>query len=109
MDIPTSWNPDTPDGLESRLSVGIHRILAELPHSTELELRKLRQTRMDSGRASTLELLRGLPTRQEVLQPSEPRLSLYSKKIEFRSPLGGLNLSFFTLSVGGSTMVFIGG
>jgi hypothetical protein len=32
-------------------------------------------------------------------------------KIEFGNPLGGggLNLSFFTLSVGGSTVVFIGG
>jgi hypothetical protein len=57
MGILTSWNPDTPDGLDSRLSVRIHRIPAELPHSTELELRKLRQTRMDFGRASTLELL----------------------------------------------------
>jgi hypothetical protein len=40
--IPTSQNPDTPKGLESRLSVGIHRIPAELPYSTELELGKLR-------------------------------------------------------------------
>jgi hypothetical protein len=44
---------------------------------------------MDSDRAFTLELLRGLPTSREVLQPSEPRLSLYSTKIEFGSPLGG--------------------
>jgi hypothetical protein len=36
--IPTSQNPDTPEGLESRLSVRIHKIPAELPHSTELEL-----------------------------------------------------------------------
>jgi hypothetical protein len=28
-------------GLESQLSTGIRRIPAELPHSTELELRKL--------------------------------------------------------------------
>jgi hypothetical protein len=39
--IPTSRNPNTPEGLESRLSVGIHRIPAELPHSTEPEPRKL--------------------------------------------------------------------
>jgi hypothetical protein len=66
---------------------------------------------MDSGRGSTLELLRGLPTSQEVLRPSEPHLSLYSTKIEFGSPLvgGGLNLTFFTLSARGSTVVFIGG
>jgi hypothetical protein len=39
--ILTSWDPDTADGLESQLSVRIRRILAELPHSTELELREL--------------------------------------------------------------------
>jgi hypothetical protein len=76
MGIPTSRDPDTPEGLESRLSVGICRILIELPHSIELELRKSCQTRMDSSRASTLKLLRGLPTSQEVLWPSEPHLSL---------------------------------
>jgi hypothetical protein len=87
--IPTSRDPDTPERLESHLSVGIHRILAELPHSIELELRKLRQTQMDSGRAFVLELLQGLLTSREVLRPSEPRLSLYSTEIEFGSPLGG--------------------
>jgi hypothetical protein len=40
----TRWNPDTPEGLKSQLSVGIHRILAKLMHSTELELGKLCQT-----------------------------------------------------------------
>jgi hypothetical protein len=38
VDLPTSRNPDTPEGLKSRLSVVIHKILAELLHSTELEL-----------------------------------------------------------------------
>jgi hypothetical protein len=57
MGILTSQNPDTPEGLESRLFVRIHRILAELSRSTELELGKLRRTRTDSGRASMLELL----------------------------------------------------
>jgi hypothetical protein len=42
MGIPTSRDPDTPEGLESRLSVRIHRISVELPHLTELELEKLR-------------------------------------------------------------------
>jgi hypothetical protein len=51
----------------------------ELLHSTELELRKLRRTRMDSGRASTLELFGGLPISREVLRPSEPHLSLYKE------------------------------
>jgi hypothetical protein len=57
MGISTGWNPNTPEGLESRLSARIRRIPAELPHSTKLELGKLRQTRMDFGRASALELL----------------------------------------------------
>jgi hypothetical protein len=89
MGIPTSWDPDTLKGLESQFSIGIRRIPAELPHSTELELKKLHQTRMDSSRASTLELLQGVPTSQEVLRLSEPCLSLYSTKIKFESPLGG--------------------
>jgi hypothetical protein len=41
MGILTSLNPDTLEGLEGRLSVRIHRILTELLHSTELELKKL--------------------------------------------------------------------
>jgi hypothetical protein len=57
MGIPTSRDLNTPEGLEGCLSVGIHRILAELPHSIELELRKLHQIRTDSSRDSTLELL----------------------------------------------------
>jgi hypothetical protein len=42
--ILTSWNPDTPEELESWLSVGICRIPAELPHSTQLELGNLHRT-----------------------------------------------------------------
>jgi hypothetical protein len=42
--LPTSRNPDTPEGLESWLSMGIRRIPTELLHSTELELEKLCQT-----------------------------------------------------------------
>jgi hypothetical protein len=41
MGIPISRDPDTPEGLESWLSIRIHRISVELPHSTGLELRKL--------------------------------------------------------------------
>jgi hypothetical protein len=40
----TTQNPDTPEGLESQHSIGIHRILVELPRSTEPELKKLHQT-----------------------------------------------------------------
>jgi hypothetical protein len=39
MGIPTSRNPDTPEGLEQRHFARIHRIQAELPHSRKLELR----------------------------------------------------------------------
>jgi hypothetical protein len=39
MGIPRSQNPDTPKGLEQRLSFKIHRIPAELPHSSKLEPR----------------------------------------------------------------------
>jgi hypothetical protein len=88
MGIPTGQGPDTPEGLESRLSVRIHRILVELLHSTELELGKLHRLQTDSSRASTLELLQGLLTSQEVLWPSEPRLSLYSTKNELGSTIG---------------------
>jgi hypothetical protein len=86
--IPTSQNYNTPEGLERRFSVKIHRIPAELPHSTELELEKLHRTQTDSGRASALELLQGLPTSREVLRPSEPRISLYSTKNELGSTIG---------------------
>jgi hypothetical protein len=55
--IPTSQNPNTLEGLKSQLSVRIHRISAELLHSTELKLRKLRRARTDSGKASPLKLL----------------------------------------------------
>jgi hypothetical protein len=78
MGIPTRRNHDTPEGLKSRFSV---RIPVKLPHSTELELRKLCQTRTDSDRAFALELLRGLPISREVLRLSEPRLSLYSTRM----------------------------
>jgi hypothetical protein len=39
--ILTSQNSDTPEVPESWLSVGIHRILVELPHPTKLDLEKL--------------------------------------------------------------------
>jgi hypothetical protein len=74
-------------GLESRSSVGIYRILAELPHSTKLELGKLYRAREDSGRASVLELLWELLTSREVLRPSKPHLSLYSTRTKLGSTL----------------------
>jgi hypothetical protein len=44
LSIPTSQNPDTPEGLECQLSIRIRIIPEELPHSTRLELGKLRRT-----------------------------------------------------------------
>jgi hypothetical protein len=106
--IMTSRDTDTPEGLESWLSVRIRRIPTELPRTTELELGKLRQIQMDSDRASALELLWGFLTSREVLWPSEPCLSLLYKEWtweHYRKP----NLTFFKLSAGRSTGVFIGG
>jgi hypothetical protein len=57
MGIQTSQDPDTPKGLESQLSIRIRRILTEVPHSTEVELRKLYRIRMDFGSVVVLEQL----------------------------------------------------
>jgi hypothetical protein len=93
----TSQDSNTPEGLESQFSVGIHRIPVELPHSTKLELRKLYRTQTDSGTASALELLWGPPTSQEAPRPSELRLPLYSTRTKLGSSLEAkLTLSFGT-------------
>jgi hypothetical protein len=105
----TSRDSNTPEGLESRFSVRIHRIPAELSHLTELELKKLCRSRMDSSRTSALKLLGGLPTSWEVLRPSEPLLSLSILQEWTWEHHRGLNLTFFTLSAGRSKRVFIGG
>jgi hypothetical protein len=69
MSTPTSQNPDTLEGLESRLPVGIRRIPADLLQSTEREVGKLHRTLTDSGRASNLNLLRGHLTSQKSSGP----------------------------------------
>jgi hypothetical protein len=79
--IPTSRNPDTLEGLESQLSIGIHRILAELLHSTEPELKKLCWTWMDSQSFRARATLRtpdkpGSPPALKTLS-----LSLYSTRM----------------------------
>jgi hypothetical protein len=94
--IPTSRNLDTLEGHESRLSVGIRRILIEFLHMIEQEIKKLRRTRIDSSRASTLELLWGPLTIQEVLQPWEPRLSRSTLQEWTWEHYRKLNLIFFT-------------
>jgi hypothetical protein len=85
------------------------KIPAETPHSTELELGNFHRTWMDSDRASALELLWGLLTSREILQPLKPHLSLSSLQKWTWEHDRGLNLTLFTLSVEESTMLFIGG
>jgi hypothetical protein len=99
-----SQDSNTLEGLKSWFSVRIHRILAELPCLTELELGKLYRIREDSGRASVLELLQRLLTSWEVLQPSEPHLSLYSTRTKLGSTLKArltLSSNFLPGGVGG--------
>jgi hypothetical protein len=99
-----SQDSNTLEGLKSWFSVRIHRILAELPRLTKLELGKLYRIREDSGRASVLELLQRLLTSWEVLQPSEPRLSLYSTRTKLGSTLKArltLSSHFLPGGVGG--------
>jgi hypothetical protein len=86
MGVLISWDPNIPEGLESQLFVRIYRIPVELPHSTELELRKLHQIRMDSIRASALELHRGLPTSGKSSDPQ----NLTSLSTLQRTNLGAL-------------------
>jgi hypothetical protein len=60
--------------LEQRLSVGIHRIPVELPHSSKLEPRN--PVRPKGFRQSFYARpTRRAPDRQETLQPTEPHHS----------------------------------
>jgi hypothetical protein len=62
--------------LEQRLSVGIHRILAELLQTLkQTRAEKPYRTPKDSDRASTPELRGELLIGWEALRPSEPRHS----------------------------------
>jgi hypothetical protein len=60
MGFSTSRDPDTPEGLESWLSVKIHKILAELLHSTELEPKKIRRILINTILKAKL-IERGIP------------------------------------------------
>jgi hypothetical protein len=70
--ILTRQNPDTLEGLGGQLSVGVHRILAELQHSTKLELKKPYWTQMDSSGATTR--TPDKPGSPPVLRTSPPSL-----------------------------------
>jgi hypothetical protein len=89
MGIPTSQNPDTPEGPESRLSVRICKISAELLHSTESELENLRWTWMDSGRASVLKLLLGLREAKKSSGPQNPPSLSTLQRLNLEAPWGG--------------------
>jgi hypothetical protein len=90
MGIPTSRDHNTPEGLESQLSVRIHRILAELPkldqtraQKTPLNPNGFQQSFCARATPRTPNKLGSLPAL--ITSP----LTLYSTKIEFGSPLGG--------------------
>jgi hypothetical protein len=111
--IPTSRNPDTLDGLEGWLSVKIRRISVELPHSNQTRARK---TLSNSNGFQQSFYSRATPrTPNKSGSPPALRTSplslLYKDRIW--KPIvgggGGLNLTLFLLSFGGSTVVFIGG
>jgi hypothetical protein len=86
--IPISQNPDTPGlSTSSKNSIKPERILAELSRSSY---------------SNTPNKLRCATTLK-----TSPLSLLY--KNELGSTIGGLNLTLFTLSVEGGTMVFIGG
>jgi hypothetical protein len=72
MGVLTSRNPDTPEGLESRLSNRICRIPAELPHSIEQELGKLHPTRTDSGKVLSAKTHRRVSTGNTRAKRPEP-------------------------------------
>jgi hypothetical protein len=74
MGIPASQNPDTPEGLEQRLSVGIQRIQAEPPHSSKLEPRNPMGPRRIPTELLCLSYEEG-SIGWEALQNSEPRHS----------------------------------
>jgi hypothetical protein len=103
MGIPTSQNPDTPKGLEQRLSVEIHKIMAELPHSSKLEPRNhVRPQRIlaelpclsyeegsrEAGRPSGPQSLTTLPTRLCLAT------TLRKRALQVESPKCGVCVNF---------------
>jgi hypothetical protein len=105
MGISRSRGLDTPERLESQLSIGIHRIPTKLPYSTELELGKPRRTRTNFSRASTLAHKSGSP-----LGLRTSPLSLLYNELTWEH-YRKLNLTFFTpICRGGyGGGVFVGG
>jgi hypothetical protein len=101
--IPIRQNPNTPEGLKQRLSVGIHRILAELPHLSKLELRNpIRPRRIpvelpcssgeegsqQAGRPSGPQSLATLPTRLCLAT------TLRNRDLRVESPKCGVCVNF---------------
>jgi hypothetical protein len=101
--IPTSWNPDTPEGLKKTLSVGIHRISAELSHSSKLEPRNpigpqripvelphssYEEGSRQAGRPSGPQCLTTLPTRLRLAT------ILRKRALQVESPKCGVCVDF---------------
>jgi hypothetical protein len=109
MGILTSQNPDTPKGLESQPSVRICKIPTEHPHQIEQELKNFVEPEWipaELPRSSYSEdsWQAGKSYGPHYLAP----LSTL-QRLNLKAPWGELNLTFFTLSIGGGTVVFIGG
>jgi hypothetical protein len=85
MGIPTSRNPNTPEGLKSRLSVGIHRIPTELPRSSYEEGSR------QAGRPSGLQSFATLPTRLRLAT------TLRMRDLQVEYPKCGRCLLIFTV------------
>jgi hypothetical protein len=84
------WNPDTPEGLGSWPSVGIHRIPAELSHSTELEIKNSiepEQILVELPRSSYSKDSRQARKSSSPQNLTSPLSLLY--KNELRSTIGG--------------------
>jgi hypothetical protein len=73
-----AWKQSDPKVLEQRLSVGIHRIPAELPHSSKLELRN-EEGSQQAGRPTSPQSLTTLLTRLHLATT----LRMKSLQVEF--------------------------
>jgi hypothetical protein len=103
-----SRDPDTPDWLESWLSVWIHRIPVELLHLTDLELKRL----SNPNRFRQSFRARAIP-RTPDKQGSPPALRTFPLSLLYKEwtweHYRKLNLTFSTLSTERSMGVFIRG
>jgi hypothetical protein len=71
--------PATPEGLEYRLSDGIYRIMAELPHSDELEAEDFVEPQRISAELLRSSYYEDFGQAREPTETSKPHPSTYSK------------------------------